>query len=165
MQTKANYRIPGQTRIGHVHLKVSDLEKSLDFYRDLLGFEVKQRYGNDAAFLAAGSYHHHIGLNVWFSKNGSAAPKNSTGLFHLAIVYPSRKDLAEIFQRLRDADYPITGASDHGVSEAIYLSDPDNNGLELYWDKPVGEWPRSEDDSLNMYTRPLDLQNLLKEIR
>ena len=122
------YSIPDQTRIGHVHLKVSDLQKSIDFYCGLLGFEITQLYGDQAACISAGGYHHHIGLNTWFSKNGPQATNHSTGLFHTAILYPTRKDLALIFKRLRDHNYPITGASDHGVSEAIYLDDPDNNG-------------------------------------
>lgn len=159
-----NYKIPAHTRIGHVHLKVSDIEKSLDFYCGLLGFEITTRYGEDAVFISAGGYHHHIGLNTWYSKNSGPAPRNKTGLFHTAIVYPTRKDLAIAFQRLRKANYPLTGASDHGVSEAIYLNDPDQNGVELYWDRPIEEWPQKPDGSLEMYTRPLDLNDLLSEI-
>ena len=155
------YIIPKATRIGHVHLKVADLQRSLDFYCGLLGFELTTKYGSDAAFISAGGYHHHIGLNVWFSKNGPPPPKNSTGLFHTAILYPSRKDLASIFKRLLEANYPLTGASDHGVSEALYLNDPDSNGVELYWDRPQEEWPKKEDGSLTMFTQPLDLENLL----
>src|SRR6478609_889306 len=155
------YIIPAQTRIGHVHLKVSDLERSLQFYRDLLGFEVTTMYGKQAAFLSAGGYHHHIGLNTWLSKGAAPAPTNSVGLYHTAILYPSRKDLASILNRLIAAQYPLTGASDHGVSEAIYLNDPDNNGVELYWDRPKEEWPLHEDGSLNMYTEALDLEGLL----
>ena len=134
METK--YIIPAAARIGHVHLKVSNLKRSLEFYCDLLGFEITTMYGNDAAFVSAGGYHHHLGLNTWFSKNAPPAPKNSVGLFHTAILYPTRKDLAVIFQRLRNENYPLTGASDHGVSEALYLDDPDGNGVELYCDRP-----------------------------
>lgn len=156
------YTIPSQTRIGHVHLKVADLERSLKFYRDLLGFEVQQFYGEDAAFISAGGYHHHIGLNTWYSKNGQPAPRNTAGLFHTAILYPTRKDLAIALKRLIDAGYPLTGASDHGVSEAIYLDDPDRNGVELYWDKPKEQWPRDEKGNLKMVTEALDLESLLK---
>lgn len=158
------YEIPAQTRIGHVHLKVSDLQRALGFYRDLLGFEVTSLYGDQAAFLSAGGYHHHIGLNTWFSKDSEPAPKNVPGLFHTAILYPTRKDLAKILQRLKEKDYPLTGAADHGVSEALYLDDPDKNGVELYWDRPEKDWPKNEDGSLNMYTRSLDLDNLLSEL-
>ena len=160
----SEYSIPDQTRIGHVHLKVSDLQKSIDFYCGLLGFEITQLYGDQAAFISAGGYHHHIGLNTWFSKNGPQAAKNASGLFHTAILYPTRKDLALIFQRLRNHNYPITGASDHGVSEAIYLDDPDNNGVELYWDKPEEDWPFNQEGKLEMYTLPLDTKNLLNEL-
>lgn len=160
-----NYTIPKDTKIGHVHLKVGDLQPSLDFYCGLLGFEVMTTYGKEAAFISAGGYHHHIGLNVWFSKNAPPAPRNSAGLFHTAILYPTRKDLATILQRLRQANYPLTGASDHGVSEALYLDDPDKNGVELYWDRPVEQWPKKPDGSLDMFTRPLDLDNLLREIK
>jgi catechol 2,3-dioxygenase len=160
----SSYKIPSETRIGHVHLKVSDIKKSLEFYCDILGFEITTLYGTDAAFISAGGYHHHIGLNTWYSKNGNPPPRNTTGLFHTAILYPTRKDLAIIFKRLLDANYTITGASDHGVSEAIYLDDPDKNGIELYWDKPKNEWPVKEDGSLEMYTRHLDLEGLLREI-
>jgi len=164
MQQESSYVIPSGARIGHVHLKVSDLQRSLDFYCGLLGFELTTTYGSDAAFISAGGYHHHLGLNVWYSKNGVPPPRGSTGLFHTAILYPTRKDLAVIFQRLRKEGYPLTGASDHGVSEALYLDDPDKNGVELYWDKPENEWPRHEDGSLHMYTRPLDLESLLREV-
>lgn len=160
-----NYKIPAQTRIGHVHLKVSDLEKSLAFYCGLLGFELMQRYGSDAAFISAGGYHHHIGLNTWYSKNSPPASHQSVGLFHTAILYPSRKDLAIIFKRLLDANYPLSGASNHGVSEALYLNDPDQNGVELYWDKPKEEWPYSPTGELAMITERLDLENLLAEIK
>ncbi len=158
-----DYTVPSQTSIGHVHLKVSDLQRSLDFYCGLLGFEITTTYGDGAAFISAGGYHHHIGLNTWHSKDGPPAPKNSAGLFHTAIRYPDRKDLAEILQRLLDEEYPLTGTSDHGVSEALYLDDPDNNGVELYWDRPKEQWPHHEDGSINMYTRPLDIEDLLTE--
>ncbi len=157
-----SYKIPAQTRIGHVHLKVADLERALKFYRDILGFEVTQYYGDSAVFISAGGYHHHIGLNTWYSKNGSPPPPHSTGLFHTAILYPTRKDLAVALKRLIDAKYPLTGASDHGVSEAIYLDDPDGNGVELYWDRPKEEWPLDERGGLLMGTVPLDLKGLLK---
>lgn len=159
-----NYKIPANTRIGHVHLKVADLQRSLDFYCSLLGFELTTTYGNEAAFVSAGGYHHHIGLNVWFSKNGPKPARNSVGLFHVAILYPSRGDLAVIFNRISQAEYPITGASDHGVSEAIYLNDPDENGLELYWDKPRDLWPIDQTGNLRMFTAPLDLEGLLREL-
>jgi catechol 2,3-dioxygenase len=158
------YKIPDQTRIGHVHLKVADLERSLAFYRDLLGFELITMYGNQAAFISAGGYHHHIGLNTWHSKGAPHATKDGVGLFHTAILYPTRKDLAIILGRLRQANYELTGASDHGVSEALYLDDPDGNGVELYWDRPKELWPRKEDNSLNMFTKTLDLNDLLNEI-
>lgn len=164
VNTNPVYTIPAQTRIGHVHLKVTDLEKSLAFYVGLLGFELTSRYGEDAAFISAGGYHHHIGLNVWYSKAGSPAPRNAPGLFHTAILYPSRKDLAIIYKRLLDAGYPLTGAADHGVSEALYLDDPDKNGVELYWDRPKKQWPHSPGGALTMYTRPLDLDELLREL-
>jgi len=159
------YTIPSQTRIGHVHLKVSNLQRSLDFYQGLLGFALTERYGSQAAFVSAGGYHHHIGLNTWESLNAPPAPAFGVGLFHTAIVYPERKDLAIIYKRLTDADYPLTGAADHGVSEALYLDDPDGNGVELYWDKPMEVWPRTADGSINMYTRHLDLENLLHELK
>jgi catechol 2,3-dioxygenase len=158
------YTIPHQTRIGHVHLKVSDLQRSINFYCGLLGFEKIQLYGSQAAFISAGGYHHHIGLNTWYSEGAPAAEKQSVGLFHTAIVYPTRKDLAVIFQRLHDAKYALTGASDHGVSEALYLNDPDGNGVELYWDRPRDEWPRTEDGSIEMFTKPRNIAELLKEI-
>lgn len=159
-----NYKIPAQTRIGHVHLKVADLNKSLEFYRDLLGFEVTTMYGDQAAFISAGGYHHHIGLNTWHSKGLPPAPVNSVGLYHTAVVYPTRKDLAVIFERLRLAQYPMTGASDHGVSEALYLNDPDGNGVELYWDRPQDQWEYNADGTIVMYTKPLDLEGLRKEL-
>src|SRR5690554_5286640 len=158
------YKIPGNTRIGHVHLKVSNIQRALDFYCGLLGFEITTEYGENAVFISAGGYHHHIGLNTWYSKDAPPASRNSVGLYHTAIVYPTLKDLAEIFNRLLQAGYPLTGASDHGVSEALYLDDPDQNGVELYWDKPKEEWPRKADGSINMFTKPLNLENLLSEL-
>jgi catechol 2,3-dioxygenase len=158
-----SYTIPAGTRIGHVHLKVSDLQRALDFYCGLLGFELQQMYGSQAAFISAGGYHHHIGLNTWYSKGAGPAPLHSAGLFHTAILYPERKDLGIALKRLLEARYPLTGASDHGVSEAIYLDDPDGNGVELYWDKPQELGPKNEDGSLVMYTHSLDLDALLAE--
>ena len=155
------YTLPAATSIGHVHLKVSDLARAEAFYCDLLGFTVTVRYGADAVFVSAGGYHHHIGLNTWYSKGAAPAQPKGVGLFHTAILYPSRKDLAVALQRLLDADYPLTGASDHGVSEALYLDDPDGNGVELYWDRPRAEWPKAPTGGIEMYTRPLDLQALL----
>lgn len=156
-----DYKIPAATRIGHVHLKVSNLKKALDFYCGLLGFEVTTTYGDQAAFISAGGYHHHIGLNTWYSLNAYPAPVHAAGLFHTAILYPTRKDLALVVQRLIDHRYPLTGASDHGVSEAVYLNDPDENGVELYYDKPKEEWPRKQNGELDMYSKRLDLDNLL----
>lgn len=161
---KQPYTIPAQTRIGHVHLKVADLERALHFYRDLLGLELTTMYGDQAAFLSAGGYHHHIGLNTWYSKNAPPAPLHNAGLFHTAILYPTRKDLAVAYDRLLKAGYPLTGAADHGVSEALYLNDPDGNGVELYWDRPRDQWPHHPDGSLEMYTEMLDLEGLLKEL-
>lgn len=158
------YKIPAQTRIGHVHLKVSDLQRSLNFYCGVLGFELTTMYGTEAAFISAGGYHHHIGLNTWFSKDGAKANPHSPGLFHTAILYPTRKDLAGIFERIRAANYPFTGFADHGVSEALYLDDPDGNGVELYWDKPRDQWPVKPDGSLEMYTKALDLESLRTEL-
>jgi len=155
------YTVPANTRIGHVHLKVADLEIALNFYHTLLGFELMQHYGTEAAFVSAGGYHHHIGLNTWYSKNGPRAEERSPGLFHTAIVYPTRKDLANILKRLADAEYPLTGASDHGVSQALYLDDPDGNGVELYWDRPREEWPLDSEGKLHMVTEKLDLQELI----
>lgn len=157
-----SYTIPAGTRIGHVHLKVSDLKRSIDFYCGLLGFEVTQYYGDQAAFIAAGGYHHHIGLNTWYSRGGQPAAPSSPGLFHTAILFPERKDLAVALKRLLEANYPLSGASDHGVSEAIYLDDPDGNGVELYWDRPQELWPKNADGMLDMYTRQLDLRGLLQ---
>ncbi len=158
------YHVPAQTRIGHVHLKVADLNRALAFYRDLLGFEVTMMYGSQAAFISAGGYHHHIGLNTWHSKGSPPASKDGVGLYHTAILYPTRKDLALIYDRLRRAYYPFTGASDHGVSEALYLDDPDGNGVELYWDRPQELWPKKGDGTLDMFTKALDLDDLLKEV-
>ncbi len=160
----SHYTIPAQTHIGHIHLKVSDLKRSLEFYCSLLGFEITTMYGQDAAFISAGGYHHHIGLNTWYSKNAQPAPLHTAGLFHTAILYPTRKDLAVIYKRIKDANYPFTGFADHGVSEALYLNDPDDNGVELYWDKPRAVWPVNADGSLLMYTKALDLRDLLNEI-
>jgi len=148
------------TRIGHVHLKVSDLDRSLAFYCGVLGFELMTTYGDRAAFISAGGYHHHIGLNTWESAGGEPPPPGSTGLFHLAVLYPDRPSLADALDRLERAGWPLTGASDHGVSEALYTQDPDRNGVELYRDRPEDEWPRDPDGRLVMYTRPLDLEGL-----
>jgi len=148
--------------IGHVHLKVADIDRSLGFYRDVLGFEVTQRMGDGAVFLSAGGYHHHLGLNTWDSLGGSPPPRAATGLYHLAIRYPDRPALADAFRRLREAGIPLEGAADHGVSEALYLRDPDGNGVELYRDRPREDWPKAEDGTLRMYTRPLDLAGLMK---
>jgi len=153
--------IAAGTRIGHVHLKVADLDRALGFYVGVLGFELTQRYGAQAAFISAGGYHHHIGLNTWESQGGSPPPPGSTGLFHLAILYPERADLADALRRLMKAEIALDGASDHGVSEALYLRDPDQNGVELYWDRPQAEWPHDAAGGLAMFTRRLDLQALL----
>lgn len=153
---------PGVT-IGHVHLKVADLNRALDFYCGVLGFELMARYGPQAAFVSAGGYHHHIGLNTWESKDGLPPPPGTTGLYHVAIRYPTRVALADAVERLRSANYPLEGAADHGVSEALYLRDPDDNGLELYWDRPREQWPRNADGTIAMYTRALDLEDLQKE--
>lgn len=163
MQKK--YKAPVKTAVGHIHLKVSDLDRALSFYRDLLGFEITTMYGDQAAFLSAGGYHHHIGLNTWHSKGSGPAPQRSAGLYHVAFLYPTRNDLAEIVKRLIDEDYPISGASDHGVSEAIYLNDPDGNGVELYRDRPKEEWSYRPDGSVEMVTEPLDLEDLLNELK
>lgn len=154
--------IAAGTRIGHVHLKVADLDRALGFYCGVLGFELKQRYGVQAAFISAGDYHHHIGLNTWESAGGSPPPPGTTGLFHTAILYPTRAALADSLRRLQAAGIPLDGASDHGVSEALYLRDPDQNGVELYWDKPREAWPQDDAAALQMFTRRLDLQDLLK---
>jgi len=152
-----------QVRIGHVHLKVADLERSLGFYCGVLGFELMQRMGAEAAFVSAGGYHHLIGLNTWDSRDGSPPPAGTTGLFHVGILYPTRAALADALRRLMKARIRLDGASDHGVSEALYLRDPDKNGIELYWDKPRESWPRTPDGELAMFTRPLDLEALLRE--
>ncbi len=152
---------PG-ARIGHVHLKVADLERAIAFYHDVLGFEITQRHGNQVAFLSAGGYHHHIALNTWESEGGSPPPPGTTGLYHLAILYPSRAELADALRRLVNAGISLEGASDHGVSEALYLRDPDGNGVELYWDRPMEEWPRTADNRIAMFTKALDLDGLLK---
>ncbi len=159
-----NYTIPGQTRIGHVHLKVSNIERALEFYCGLLGFELTTMYGTEAAFISAGGYHHHIGLNTWYSKNAPNSKNEGVGLFHTAILYPTRKDLATIYDRLLKANYPFTGYADHGVSQALYLNDPDHNGVELYWDRPKEEWQYHPDGSIVMYSETLDLDDLLKEL-
>ncbi len=159
------YIIPAGTRIGHVHLKVSDLQRSMDFYCGLLGFQLTTMYGESAAFISAGGYHHHIGLNTWYSKNGKPAPSNTAGLFHTAVLFSERRELAEIFKRISGAGYPFTGFADHGVSEALYLNDPDENGVELYWDKPREVWPKNADGSLLMYTKELDIDDLLNELK
>ena len=159
------YVAPPQTRIGHVHLQVADIDRSLAFYCGLLGFEVVMRYGPQAAFISAGGYHHHIGLNTWNSLGGPPARKHGAGLYHTAIVYPSRADLGRVLLQLDRAGYPLTGAADHGVSEALYLDDPDGNGVELYWDRPTAEWPRTPTGELQMYTRPLDLAALRADAR
>jgi catechol 2,3-dioxygenase len=153
---------PG-TDIGHVHLKVADLDRAIGFYHGVLGFDVMLRHGNSAAFLSAGGYHHHIGLNIWQSRGGAAPPAGTTGLFHLAILYPTRADLATAVKRVLEQGVALTGASDHGVSEAIYLADPDGNGIELYRDRPGDEWPRTGDGEVAMVTEPLDLAGLLAE--
>jgi catechol 2,3-dioxygenase len=150
-------------RIGHVHLKVADLERAIAFYCGVLGFGLTQRYGHGAAFISAGGYHHHIGLNTWESSGGLPPPAGATGLYHLAILYPTRAELADALRRLQSAGVPLEGASDHGVSEALYLRDPDQNGVELYWDRPAAQWPRSADGRLAMFTRPLNLADLLSE--
>jgi catechol 2,3-dioxygenase len=159
-----NYDVSPQTTIGHVHLKVSNLERAVRFYTEVMGFEETVRYGDSAAFLSVGGYHHHLGLNTWESAGASPPPQRSTGLYHFAILLPTRKALARTFQRLLDHNVPIDGASDHGVSEAIYLHDPDHNGIEIYWDRPRDQWPQDENGNLTMYTRRLDLRNLLQEL-
>ena len=157
------YTVPAGTDIGHVHLKVSDIERSLAFYCGVLGFELTTRFGAQAAFISAGGYHHHIGLNTWESRGGSPPPPGRTGLYHAAIRYPTRRDLARALRRVLEAGIQLQGAADHGVSEAIYLADPDQNGLELYWDRPREQWPKGPDGGLVMYTDPLDLEDLLRQ--
>jgi catechol 2,3-dioxygenase len=156
--------IDPNVRIGHVHLKVANLQRALDFYCGVLGFELTQRYGEEAAFVSAGGYHHHIGLNTWESRDGSPPPKGATGLYHFAILYPTRAALADALRRLMQANISLEGASDHGVSEALYLSDPDGNGIELYWDRPKELWPRDENGQIEMSTRRLELSSLLGEL-
>jgi len=158
------YKAPDGTSVGHIHLKVSDLGRALAFYRDLLGFELTTMYGDQAAFLSAGGYHHHIGLNTWHSQGAPPAPLHAAGLYHTAFLYPTRKELAKIVKRLIDHGYPISGASDHGVSEAVYLNDPDGNGVELYRDRPQEEWRYRKDGTIEMVTEMLDLQDLLREL-
>ena len=155
--------IDPRTRIGHVHLTVSDLDRSLKFYRDVLGFDVTAHYGRDAVFVSAGGYHHHIGLNTWAGRGAPPPPPGTTGLYHFAILFPDRAALATAVRRVVDAGVPLEGASDHGVSEAIYLRDPDGNGIELYRDRPENEWPRGPDGAIRMHTKALDLQALLRE--
>ncbi len=157
----AEYAIPAGTRIGHVHLKVSDLDRALAFWHGVLGFEIQQRYGARAAFVSAGGYHHHIGLNTWESEGGSPPSPGTTGLYHVAILFETRVELARTVRRVIDAGVPLQGASDHGVSEAIYLADPDRNGVELYWDRPKEDWPRDANGDVAMFTRRLDLEGLL----
>jgi catechol 2,3-dioxygenase len=163
---KPDNPIGAGARIGHVHLKVADIDRALAFYVGVLGFELKQRWRDEAAFVAAGGYHHHIGLNTWQSKGGSPPAPGTTGLFHLAVLYPTRRELADALKRVHDAGIPLDGASDHGVSEALYLRDPDENGVELYWDRPEAEWPRdpADPDGVAMFTAPLDLADLLAEL-
>ncbi len=153
-----------ETTIGHVHLTVGDLDRALSFYRDILGFEVTTRYGDSAVFLSAGGYHHHIALNTWAGRGVTPSPQGHSGLYHFAILFPTRLELAKVLKRLIDAQYPITGASDHGVSEAIYLNDPDGIGVELYCDRPKNEWKVKNDGEVEMVTEPLDLNNLLSEL-
>jgi catechol 2,3-dioxygenase len=155
--------IAAGTRIGHVHLKVADLERALGFYRDVLGFQLMQRFGEQAAFISAGGYHHHIGLNTWESKGGEPPARGTTGLFHTAILYPTRAALADALHRVLQAGIDLDGASDHGVSQALYLRDPDQNGVELYWDRPEADWPRDESGGIAMFTRRLDLEDLMQQ--
>ena len=164
MKPNARVRpVESRVRIGHVHLKVADLDRSLAFYRDVLGFELTQRFGSQAAFLSAGGYHHHLGLNTWESAGGRPPPPGATGLYHVAFLYPTRAELADALRRVLKAGVSLEGASDHGVSEALYLHDPDRNGVELYWDRPKEQWPRAADGSIAMFTHPLDLDALLAE--
>jgi catechol 2,3-dioxygenase len=154
-----------KTSIGHVHLKVSDLERSVKFYIEVLGFDVTTRMGHGAAFLSAGGYHHHIGLNTWESKGGKPPSSNNTGLYHFAILMPNRKELARVLKSLIDHQWPIEGAADHGVSEAIYLKDPDDNGIEIYADRPRDQWPKDSGNHIHMYTKPLDIDGLMAELK
>jgi catechol 2,3-dioxygenase len=157
-------RIDPGVDIGHVHLKVADIDRALGFYRDVLGFDVIQRFGEEAAFISAGGYHHHIGLNTWESRGGPPPPRGTTGLYHVAIRYPTRHALAYALKRVADAGIPLTGAADHGVSEALYLRDPDDNGVELYWDRAEADWPRTADGGIDIYSHPLDVRGLLAEL-
>ena len=157
------YRAPADTHVGHIHLKVSDLERSIAFFRDVLGFEVTQHYGEKVAFMAAGSYHHHIGLNTWESLGGAPSPKGHAGMYHVAFVYPDRKALGHAVAEVRKAGVDIYGAADHGVSEAVYFDDPDGNGIELYWDRPQKDWPRDAEGTLEMINSPLDVDALIAE--
>ena len=161
--TQNSFSIDSRVRIGHVHLKVAELERALKFYCGVLGFELQQRFGSQAAFISAGGYHHHIGLNTWESKGGSPPPPGTTGLYHVAILYPTRAQLGDALRRLVQAGIQLDGAADHGVSEALYLRDPDGNGVELYRDRPKSEWPRTPDGELAMFTHALDLESLIKE--
>lgn len=165
MKKSESRAIDPQVRIGHVHLKVADLQRALDFYCGVLGFELTQRLGSEAAFVSAGGYHHHIGLNTWESSGGAPPPAGTTGLYHVAIVYPTRAALADALRRLQGANIALEGASDHGVSEALYLRDPDGNGVELYWDRPREQWPRTPEGGVAMFTRALDLDDLLSEVK
>lgn len=158
------YRVPPAAGIGHVHLKVADIERSLGFYRDLLGFEVTQWYGDEAVFLSAGGYHHHIGLNTWESRGAPPSPRRTAGLYHFAVLYPSRRELAKVFKRVLEAGYPLEGAADHGASEAVYLRDPDDNGVELAADRPREQWPLTTDGKIQMQTLPLDAEGLMAEL-
>ncbi len=160
----STYTAPTSTSIGHVHLKVSDLERSIEFYRKALGFELTQRYGGSAAFLSAGGYHHHLGLNTWHSAGSQPGPERAPGLYHFAVLYSMRKELAGAYQNLLDQGLSIDGASDHGVSEAIYFRDPDQNGIEIYWDRPKDEWPTDSDGNIAMVSEPLDLKDLLSTL-
>ena len=159
-----DYSVHPNTQIGHVHLTVADLERSLKFYRDLLGFQVTARFGNSAVFLSSGNYHHHIGLNTWAGPDVTPPPTGHSGLYHFAVLYPNRHELAKAFKMLWETKYPLEGASDHGVSESIYIKDPDGNGIELYCDRPNEEWPRDDDGNFILYTKPLDLPDLLSEL-
>jgi catechol 2,3-dioxygenase len=165
MSTVSSKSIDAAVRVGHVHLKVANLERAIGFYHGVLGFDVVLQYGGEAAFLSAGGYHHHIGLNTWESAGGAAPPPGTTGLYHVAFLYPTREQLADALTRLMQAKIPLDGASDHGVSEALYLRDPDDNGVELYWDRPKEQWPRTPDGKITLYTLPLDLGGLLAEAK